>query len=243
MIFNSLGLNYSLRFALKFLRARTSINADERLKEFLNQKYSGQTWLYYKGRSALSEAVRLCQADEVLTSGFSCYAVEQAIKDAGSQPVFTDIDTKTLNFSLKHLKDTHRANPRIKTVILKNTFGIGIDISQIVNYCRHHKLYIIEDLAHCPSNQYADGTNFGKIGDLVVLSFGRDKQIDAVNGGALPSYRSEFILGQFQNIEEDCRRRRRLTGIYDVLQWDCRRTTAAALSDSALFKKGQGINA
>ncbi len=292
MIFNSLGSNYSLGFALKFLRARTSINTDERLKEFLNQKYGGQTWLYYKGRSALSEAVRLCQADKVLTSGFSCYAVEQAIKSAGSQPVFTDIDTKTLNFSLKHLKDTHRANPRIKAVILQNTFGIGIDISQIANYCRRHKLYIIEDLAHCPNNQYADGTNFGQIGDLVVLSFGRDKQIDAVNGGALivrnldlaekvvapqpilnqwrwrfsdrlgpllftwvrfcyskslggrawyktfnylglltlvndepvfhggalPSYRSEFILNQFQNIEEDCRRRRRLMGIYDVLQ-------------------------
>ena len=44
---------------------------------------------------------------------------------------------------------------------------------------------MIEDLAHCPDNRYADGEPFGKVGDLVVLSFGDSKQIDVVAGGAL----------------------------------------------------------
>ncbi len=291
MIFNSLGSNYSWKFALKFLTARASVNADERLRHLLSQRYGGRTWLYYRGRAALSEAVRLCQADAVLTSGFSCYAVEQAIESAGSRPVFADIDEKTLNFSLKHLKEMHQADPQIKAVILQNSFGIGIKVGQIADYCRRHKLFLIEDLAHCPSNQYADGLNFGEVGDLVVLSFGRDKQVDAVNGGALivrnpalaekvlppqpvlhhwhqrfsdrlhplliiwirfcynkhlfgkawykifstfklltlvndgslllegalPRYRSEFILSQFQNLEEEHRRRQQLMDIYDDL--------------------------
>ena len=55
----------------------------------------------------------------------------------------------------------------------------------IVDYCRRRGLYLIEDLAHCPGNHYADGPAFGSVGDLVVLSFSRDKQVDAVAGGAL----------------------------------------------------------
>ena len=288
MIFNSLGSNYSFDFAWKFLRAQTSINDDERLKQFLAEKYGGQSWLYYRGRAALSEAVRLCEADYVLINSFGCYAVEQAVQAAGSRSDFADIEKETFHFSLKQLESTHQANPQIKSVIVQNTFGIGIEIKPILSYCQKHKLYLIEDLAHCPANRYADGLEFGQVGDMVVLSFGRDKQIDTVNGGALiirnqilaekvvapqpvfshwrqrfldrlypfliclmrlcyrnsffgktchwvfksvgllslandgpllrngalPSYRSGFVLKQFKDIETDQKRRRQLSAIY-----------------------------
>lgn len=289
MIFNSLGSNYSFKFAFKFLKAKNSLASEAELKQFLKKRYGGKAWLYYRGRAALSEAVRLCQADYVLSNSFSCYAVEQAIRGAGSQIVFADVNKKTHHFSLKELKHQHKINPKIKAIIVQNTFGISIKIKPILNYCRRHNLYLIEDLAHCPDNQYADGTPFGTVGDLVVLSFGRDKQIDVVNGGALigrnldlvknvippkpiknhwyqrssdrlyplficfirfcyfkpmigkvvhrvfkilklvnsanegsilynaalPSYRSQFILEQFENIKLDQKRRQQLVAIYD----------------------------
>ena len=185
MIFDALGSNYSCRFAFRFLIAKASAEDNRQLKTFLTKEYDGRVWLYYRGRAALREAVRLSGAKSVLTSSFSCYVVEQAIADAGSQPVFVDISRRTLNPSLKQLQAAHKSNPDIGAVVLQNSFGIGIQVQPLVDYCRRHKLLIIEDLAHCPSNQYADGAAFGSVGDLVVLSFSRDKQIDVVSGGAL----------------------------------------------------------
>ncbi len=44
---------------------------------------------------------------------------------------------------------------------------------------------MIEDLAHSAGASYADGHEVGTVGDITMLSFGRDKAIDSVNGGAL----------------------------------------------------------
>jgi dTDP-4-amino-4,6-dideoxygalactose transaminase len=46
-------------------------------------------------------------------------------------------------------------------------------------------MVLIEDLAHSAGAQYADGREVGTVGDITMLSFGRDKAIDSVNGGAL----------------------------------------------------------
>lgn len=185
MIFNSLGSNYSFAFAWKFLRARVSANSDEKLKGVLSEKYGGEAWLYYKGRAALMEAIRLSGEKRVFTSSFSCYAVEQAIDAADATPVFVDIARGRFHFGLKQLKIAHQANPGSGVVILQNSFGIGGKVKPIQRYCRRHGLRIIEDLAHCPVGRYEDGLAFGSIGESVVLSFARDKQIDVVNGGAL----------------------------------------------------------
>ena len=120
--------------------------------------------MYYKGRAALSEAVRLCQTDYVITNSFSCYAVEQAIRGAGSRPAFADIEEEIFHFSVKQLKKMHQSHPRAQAVIVQNPFGLGIKIKPILNYCQQQKLYLIEDLAHCPDNQYADGSPFGTSG-------------------------------------------------------------------------------
>ncbi|MYB40517.1 peptidoglycan bridge formation glycyltransferase FemA/FemB family protein [Candidatus Saccharibacteria bacterium] len=185
MTFDALGSNYSFRFALRFLTAKASTADERRLKALLAKEYGGRVWLYYRGRAALAEAVRAAGARSVLTSSFSCYVVEQAIVAGGARPVFADISRRSFNPSLRHLKAAHKANPDLDAVILQNVFGIAAKVKPLVDYCRRHKLLIIEDLAHCPANRYADGAAFGSVGDLVVLSFGRDKQIDAVSGGAL----------------------------------------------------------
>ena len=185
MIFNFLGSNHSSSFAWRFLIAKKTPGAEDELRHLLTEKYSGQAFLYYRGRAALTEAVRLCGADYVLVNGFTCYVVEQAVCAGGSRPFFTDISRKTYNFTVEHLEKAHRQQPRIGAVIIQNTFGIGDEIKPIVNYCRRHKLLLIEDLAHCPDNRYLDGPAFGQIGDFVILSFGDSKQIDVVSGGAL----------------------------------------------------------
>ena len=131
MIFNFLGSNYSNRFGWRFLLARKSETACEDLRSLLAEKYGGKAYLYYRGRAALREAVRLSGADYVLISGFTCYVVEEAVKDAGSRPVFADVSRQTFNFTLSDLRKACQAQPAIGAVIVQNTFGIGDEIKPL----------------------------------------------------------------------------------------------------------------
>lgn len=185
IIFNFLGSNYPKGFSWRFLVSAKSAPAAAELRQLLGKRYGGEAFLYYRGRAALSEAVRLCAAECVLVNGFTCYVVEQAVRAAGARPVFADSARNAYDFSVEQLREAHRRQPEINAVIVQNTFGIGGEIKPIADYCRRHKITLIEDLAHCPDNRYADGPAFGKTGDFVVLSFGETKQIDVVSGGAL----------------------------------------------------------
>ena len=183
MIFNSLGSGYSWRFAWRFAFAFGG--ESQKLRSFLSEHYGGRVWLYYRGRAALCEAVRLSGAKVVATNSFSCQAVEQSILAAGAQPAFLDIESELFHFDLEQLKQARKQNPDLGAVIVQNLFGLAIDIKPIAAYCRRYQITLIEDLAPCPGNRYPDGSPFGSLGRLVVLSFGCDKQIDIVNGGAL----------------------------------------------------------
>ena len=52
-------------------------------------------------------------------------------------------------------------------------------------FAKEHDLAIIEDLAHCAGMKYRDGREAGTVGAATALSFGKDKSIDTISGGAL----------------------------------------------------------
>jgi len=62
-------------------------------------------------------------------------------------------------------------------------------LTRIQKLCRQHNLVLIEDCAHALGAEY-QGKPIGSFGDLTVLSFGRDKVISSVFGGALLSRQS-----------------------------------------------------
>jgi len=166
-----------------------------RLKEFLAKKYSGEAILCKNGRSALALALEAYfqRGDAILINGFTCYAVYEAVRAAGLVPIFVDIDRKSLNFNLKTLGDaisTHTANSKdgqrkIAGIVIQNSLGNPVDIVAIEKFARQHDLEIIEDLAHCAGMVYPDGREAGTVGAASVFSFGKDKSIDTVSGGAL----------------------------------------------------------
>ena len=106
-IFNSLGSNYSwnfVRLALKNIFFCDK-SAQARLISRLNEKFHGQTFLFYKGRDAIEFSLRAygigsIPEDTVLTQAFSCHAIEEAIIKAGAKPFFVDLKDGQLNPSL-----------------------------------------------------------------------------------------------------------------------------------------------
>ena len=188
MIFNSLGSNYNFGFSLKALFGGGGFLNQERLKKYLSNKYQGKAVLLYKGREAILLALKLLNLPKgslVAINGYTCYAVYQPIAEIGLTPLYLDLPKTALNFSVQSLLEASEENPNLKVVIIQNTLGYPCEIEEIAEICKQKNLILIEDLAHSAGTFYKNGQQAGSVGDFVVLSFGQDKIIDAVSGGAL----------------------------------------------------------
>ena len=73
----------------------------------------------------------------------------------------------------------------VKGIIIQNSLGNPVDIVSIEKFAKQHSLTIIEDLAHCAGVKYADGREAGTVGAAAALSFGKDKSVDTISGGAV----------------------------------------------------------
>lgn len=198
MIFNSLGSNYTFKFALNALFSVGNDDDKSKLKKYLEKKYQGKVTLLYKGREAIKLALKILnlpQNSKVGITGFTCYAVYQSIKEAGLKPMYLDID-KSLNFSSGKINDA-------KVLIVQNTLGNPCDIENISKICKEKNIVLIEDLAHSIGTMYKNGKEAGTVGDFVTLSFSQDKIVDGVSGGALiirnPKY-FNFDIEQLKNL-------------------------------------------
>lgn len=146
------------------------------------------------GRSALCLALKAYfnRGDKVIVNGFTCYAVVEAVKKAGMTPVFADISREDLNFNVRTLEkaiardaDKNDNETNIRGIIIQNSLSNPVDILAIEKFALAHNLVLIEDLAHSAGRKYSDGREMGTVGAATALSFGKDKAIDTVSGGAV----------------------------------------------------------
>lgn len=187
MLFQSIGAHYTFGSALRHLLTIGGKHSAEQLKATLYQQYGGEAVLYHKGRAALAEAVRLATggSGKVAVTALTCYSVPQAVWAAGCEVVYVDINEHDVQFGARELEKALKKDADITAVVVQNTLGIPADIAAIEEVAAKHRVVIIEDLAHSAGATYADGRTVGTVGDLTMLSFGRDKALDVVNGGAL----------------------------------------------------------
>ena len=160
----------------------------EALTDYLENRYSGDAILCKNGRSALCLALKAYfkPGEAVIVNGFTCYAVYEAVKAAGLIPVWADISKEDLNFDLERLEDIWVGSAhKITGIIVQNSLGNPVDIKKIEALAKKHDLTIIEDLAHSVGVKYPDGREVGTVGAACAFSFGKEKAIDTVSGGAV----------------------------------------------------------
>jgi len=230
-IFNSLGSNYDLSFALSALSAGSRKGESEKLKKLLGERYNGKALLTYKGREALRMALRIIDKPKDHTvgiCGFTCFAVYEAVIKEGYDVEYLDIEKDSLNFSLKALTDAVKKNPKLKILFIQNTLGYPCDIEMISKFCKEKNIILVEDLAHSIGMKYEDGREAGTVGDFVALSFSQDKMIDGVSGGALIVRNSELKINnsEFHEISLKQQLRDRL---YPLFTFKIRKTYGLGL--------------
>jgi perosamine synthetase len=188
-IVNSLGSNYDFKFvalAIKQIFGNTSKSITI-LRKKLNQMYDGKSFLFYKGRDAIEFGLRaiLEPGSLVLTQAFSCYAVEEGIVRAGMKPVYVDIGADSTNMTVDTLTTAIKQYPKAKAVIVQHSLGLPADIINIRRWCEKNDVLLVEDLAQSVGGKDKNDQYLGTLADVIILSFGRDKIVDTVAGGAV----------------------------------------------------------
>ncbi|MDO8468418.1 MAG: aminotransferase class I/II-fold pyridoxal phosphate-dependent enzyme [Candidatus Peribacter sp.] len=166
----------------------------EALRCALAQKFDADVFLFASGREALAalfKAVKDPSHAEVIVQAYTCVVVPNAIQAAGKTPVYADIERESLNLSVEDVE--RRLTPRTLAVICQHTFGIPADTHKLRALCDRYGLLLIEDCAHVIPDDTGPQT-IGKDGDFILLSFGRDKAISGITGGAILSRRPDVSV-------------------------------------------------
>ncbi len=205
MIFLGQASNYKGR-VLRHLFARGNAKDSAELKVALAKRYkvekssayesAERVELYHTGRSALAAAIIAMapKGSQVIIPGLTCIAVVRAVKAAGCEPVFVDIDPQTLQYDWQALDKTLKACYNASVIVAQNTLGLPLDMAKLEGVAKKNHLEIIEDLAHCAGRFYADGREIGSVGAATALSFGKGKAIDTISGGALVLRSARFTM-------------------------------------------------
>jgi dTDP-4-amino-4,6-dideoxygalactose transaminase len=190
-IFNSLGSNYKLREVLIASSLCFSPHQETQYKTLLKklEKYfQGKAVLLYNGRDAIEyclTAYNISSNDQVLTQAFSCSSIEEAIHRVGAEVCYFDLAPGKIHTTLKQVKKAYDRAKQPKAVILQHTLGYQDEVEEISQFCQENNLLLIADLAQAVGAIGSNNQPLGLEADAVILSFGRDKVVDAITGGAV----------------------------------------------------------
>ncbi len=144
------------------------------------------------GKSALFLALQTIgvgKGDEVVLLAFNCPSVIEPIFSTGATPHFVDM-TETGGIDLESFKNI--VSKKTKCVVVTNTYGLLDDLKKISIICRTNNIFFINDLSQVLEDP-TDNEKFNKYGDISIYSFGQEKHIFALGGGAIVSNNEELF--------------------------------------------------
>lgn len=159
---------------------------DMRSLERLAQGY--QLTFYGSGTQALSHALTLARGDrarqsppEVILPAYGCPDLLAASLHAGLQVRLVDVYPDVWGYDVKRLQSTLTADTA--AVLAVNLLGVGDQHDLLRDISKGHRCSLIQDSA-----QYLPDLDAPSwCGDAVILSFGRGKPLNLLQGGALLS--------------------------------------------------------
>jgi len=117
---------------------------------------------------------------EVLLQAFTCNAASNPIIWSDLKPVYEDVDESDFNIDVKKLKT--KLTPQSRVLVVQHTFGLPVNLDEVLSFCKENNLILIEDCAHSLGSSYK-GKKVGTFGRAAFFSFSRDKVISSVYGG------------------------------------------------------------
>lgn len=155
--------------------------------------------LFTNGTLALVTALQALRiTGEVITTPFSFVATSHALQWNGIEPVFADIDPKTLNLDPKCIEAA--ITPRTKAILAVHCYGHPCDVEAIQHVADTYNLRVIYDAAHAFGVQDAGGSIL-RHGDMSILSLHATKVFNTFEGGAVvcPDAKTKTRIDHLKN--------------------------------------------
>lgn len=121
--------------------------------------------------------------DEIITPGLSWPTTLKPLLNHGLQPVFCDVDIKSLNASVEAI-DAVRTK-RTRGVIAVPVLGNPEGLDEIRRYCEDTKLILFEDACESFGAASLSGRRAGRFGIASAFSFYFSHHISTIEGGAV----------------------------------------------------------
>jgi dTDP-4-amino-4,6-dideoxygalactose transaminase len=147
------------------------------------------------GTDALFVALRtlgIGSGDEVITVANSFVATSEAIKMAGAQVVFVDINPTTYTIDVSRIEE--KITPKTKAIIPVHLYGQPAEMDAIGAIARKHGLKVVGDAAQAHGAQ-DKGRPIARLADITCYSFYPGKNLGAYgDGGALVTDNEEWAV-------------------------------------------------
>jgi len=165
------------------------VEFEKKMSEYVGVKFAVAV---NSGTSALHLIIRgmdIKEGDKVLTTPFSFISSSNCILFEKAEPLFIDIDGKTLNMDAEKTREklknlSSEELKKIKAILVVDSFGQPADWDNFVEIGEQYSLRLIEDSAEALGAEYKSKMA-GSLGDVGVFAFYPNKQITTGEGGIL----------------------------------------------------------
>jgi len=179
-------------------KGKNILKVEDWFKKYFFVKYA---ITFDSGRTALQKALEslgIKQDDEVLIQAYTCIVVSNAVIWAGGKPIYVDINDD-FNMDQKDLEK--KITDKSKVLIIQHTFGNPANLRGLLEIAQKNNLRVIEDCAHSLGIKY-NGKLTGTLGDIGMFSFGSDKVVSCLRGGALIT-NNENLGGKIRQLQQE----------------------------------------
>jgi dTDP-4-amino-4,6-dideoxygalactose transaminase len=129
---------------------------------------------------------------EIIVPSNTYIASILSVIHSGHIPVFVEPDICSYNIDPQKIEDAITSKTR--AILVVHLYGKPCDMDPIMEICRNHNLFLIEDCAQSHGAEYK-GKKTGSFGDMAAFSFYPTKNLGCLgDGGAITTNNRELYL-------------------------------------------------
>ncbi len=125
-------------------------------------------------------ALEIKPGDEIIVPTLTYVASVNTIIQTGAVPVFVDSIAETWQIDPADVR--RKITPKTRAVMAVHLYGHPCDMQPLVDLCKEHNIFLIEDCAEAFGTYYRD-QHVGTFGDIATFSFYGNKTLTTGEGG------------------------------------------------------------
>ena len=176
----------------EFATSKNSVYNNKLERAFADKFHSKYAIGHCNGTATLHVALLACgvgPGDEVIVPALTMSSTSIPVVLMGAIPVFADSDIDTFEISAESIEKC--ITKKTKAIVTVSLYGLAPDYDKIIEICKKHNLFLIEDNAECFLGEYK-GKLVGEFGDFARFSFQASKHLTTGEGGMLITNNEEL---------------------------------------------------